>query len=202
LAYQESVGYVVLITGFETRKNKLMSYTVFRLKVCLGKETWRIYKTYTDFKDMHTQLRARLKKSKRKGEMPKFPSGKMFGADKEDFVKKRKQKLQTYISEILKIPEVMKTGLLTDFLKTNGHDVMSLGFQKEVEGLTTTAIPSPPPPELELLPERERKPSGLVVRTSLRAKEKKARQNVEREIGEWTVEDRVIEAEVGESGPH
>jgi hypothetical protein len=28
LAYQESVGYVVLITGFETRKNKLMSYTV------------------------------------------------------------------------------------------------------------------------------------------------------------------------------
>lgn len=45
--------------------------------------------------------------------MPKFPSGKMFGADKEDFVKKRKQKLQTYISEILKIPDVMKTGLLT-----------------------------------------------------------------------------------------
>ncbi len=54
-----------------------------------------------------------MKKTKRKGGMPKFPSGKMFGADKEDFVKKRKQKLQTYISEILKIPDVMKTGLLT-----------------------------------------------------------------------------------------
>ncbi|ELR15923.1 serine/threonine protein kinase [Acanthamoeba castellanii str. Neff] len=187
LAYQESVGYVVLITGFETRKNKLMSYTVFRLKVCLGKETWRIYKTYTDFKDMHTQLRARLKKTKRKGGMPKFPSGKMFGADKEDFVKKRKQKLQTYISEILKIPEVMKTGLLTDFLKTNGQDVMSLGFQKEVEE--------------EPLPERERKPS-VHARTSLRAKEKKARQNVEREIGEWTVEDRAIDREEGEQTPH
>lgn len=185
--FEESVGYVVLITGFETRKNKLMSYTVFRLKVCLGKETWRIYKTYTDFKDMHTQLRARLKKTKRKGGMPKFPSGKMFGADKEDFVKKRKQKLQTYISEILKIPEVMKTGLLTDFLKTNGQDVMSLGFQKEVEE--------------EPLPERERKPS-VHARTSLRAKEKKARQNVEREIGEWTVEDRAIDREEGEQTPH
>lgn len=34
------------------------SQQVFRLKVCLGKETWRIYKTYTDFKDMHTQVRA------------------------------------------------------------------------------------------------------------------------------------------------
>jgi hypothetical protein len=186
--FEESVGYVVLITGFETRKNKLMSYTVFRLKVCLGKETWRVYKTYTDFKDMHGQLRTRLKKTKRKGEMPKFPSGKMFGADKEDFVKKRKQKLQTYISDILKIPEVMKTGLLTDFLKTNGHDVMSLGFQKEVEE--------------EPLPERERKPSVHVMRTSLRAKDKKARQNVEREIGEWTVEDRAIDVEEGEQGPH
>jgi hypothetical protein len=63
-----------------------------------------------------------LKKTKRKGGMPKFPSGKMFGADKEDFVKKRKQKLQTYISEILKIPEVMKTGLLTgNILKHTTH---------------------------------------------------------------------------------
>lgn len=57
-----------------------------------------------------------MKKSKRKVNLPKFPSGKMFGADKEDFVKKRKQKLQAYISEILKITEVMKTGLLTGTL--------------------------------------------------------------------------------------
>jgi hypothetical protein len=40
------------------------------------------------------------------------------------------------------------------------------------------------------------------MRTSLRAKDKKARQNVEREIGEWTVEDRAIDVEEGEQGPH
>jgi hypothetical protein len=53
----------------------------------------------------------------------------------------------------------------------------------------------------EPLPERERKPS-VHARTSLRAKEKKARQNVEREIGEWTVEDRSIDLEEGEQTPH
>jgi len=164
LAYKESVAYVVLITGFETRKNKLMSYTVFRLKVCLGKETWRVFKTYTDFKDVHTQLKARMKKSKRKVYMPKLPSSKMFGADKEDFVKRRKQKLQGYISEILKIPEIMKTGILTEFLRKNGADAMSLGYQEEVEEPV------------------ERRPS-------VRPKEKKQRPIAERESSEWKVDD-------------
>jgi len=60
-----------------------------------------------------SQLRLRLKKAKRKVQLPKFPSGKMFGADKESFVKKRKENLQVYITELLKIPEAMKTGILS-----------------------------------------------------------------------------------------
>jgi hypothetical protein len=125
--------------------------------VCLGKETWRVYKTYTDFKDMHGQLRTRLKKTKRKGEMPKFPSGKMFGADKEDFVKKRKQKLQTYISDILKIPEVMKTGLLTGIHPRLTHRATHAHLAITQCAMRHTGLTSPPPLlRHDRLPEDER----------------------------------------------
>ncbi len=107
---------------------------VFRLKVCLGKDTWRVFKTYTDFKELHAQvslffqerdlrlfltlllflqLKGTTRKVKRKVSLPKLPGNKMFGADKEHFVKKRKQKLQQYVNELLKVPEVMKSTVFT-----------------------------------------------------------------------------------------
>lgn len=176
LALRESaVSYVVLLTGFETRKNKLLSYTAFRLKVCLGKEAWRVYKTYTDFKDMHGHLRLRLKKAKRKVQLPKFPSGKMFGADKESFVKKRKENLQVYITELLKIPEAMKTGILSDFLQKNGRDAFSLGFQ-ESEGIATSST------SLILESPRFKSSPSLLKR-------KKHNPVWDSAVGEWSIDD-------------
>jgi serine/threonine protein kinase len=176
LSVKESVSYVIIITGFETRKNKMFSYTVFRLKVCLGKETWRVYKTYTDFKDLHGQLRARLRRQKKKAaELPKLPGTKMFGTDKIEFVKKRKVKLQNYINELIKHPDVMRTGILTNFLKTNGHDAQS----REHQGSE--------------LADDEAFDGKLArtLRSSMRQKEKK----IKKDIGtlEWSVDGETAE---------
>lgn len=85
---------------------------------------------------------------------------------------------------------------------------MSLGYQAEIEGLTTRPSASA---DSTLWPSvstnydshlstyavvLERTPSHI-VRSSLRAKDKKARANVERDIGEWTIDDATIEKEVG-----
>eukprot|EP01087_Luapelamoeba_hula_P017991 TRINITY_DN5733_c0_g1_i1.p1 TRINITY_DN5733_c0_g1~~TRINITY_DN5733_c0_g1_i1.p1 ORF type:complete len:693 (-),score=116.07 TRINITY_DN5733_c0_g1_i1:139-2217(-) len=129
--FKESTGYVVLISGSETRKNKLFSYTVFRLRVCFGKESWRIFKTYTDFKELHLQVTVWLRQQKVKHKhmsgvkLPKFPGTKVFGAEKHNFVKKRKHQLQDYITALISTSEVNKAGFITNFLRTDGKDALS-----------------------------------------------------------------------------
>eukprot|EP01090_Pellita_catalonica_P018684 TRINITY_DN6110_c0_g1_i1.p1 TRINITY_DN6110_c0_g1~~TRINITY_DN6110_c0_g1_i1.p1 ORF type:complete len:405 (-),score=52.33 TRINITY_DN6110_c0_g1_i1:85-1299(-) len=112
--------YRVLITGFETRKNKLFSYTVFRMRVSFGNDTWTVYKTYNDFKQFHRVLRQKLKRKKVR--LPRLPRSRLIGTDKISFIKKRKAKLQKFVEEMLKSSAVMRTGMMINFLKEDGSD--------------------------------------------------------------------------------
>ncbi|KAL6040861.1 Protein kinase of the Mitotic Exit Network [Balamuthia mandrillaris] len=128
ICIKESQSYIVLITGYEIRKNKLFTYTVYRLRITFSKQTWTVFKTYSDFKGLHSHLKVLTRKRKFKTELPKFPGTKLFGAEKDNYVKKRKNKLQLYINQLLDNPQVMKTGLLTNFLKEDGEDVRNQQF--------------------------------------------------------------------------
>jgi len=69
--------YIVIITGTETRKNLVFSYTVFKMKVMhdedgvkheailienayqqvkLKNDMWVVYRTFNDFKELHAKV--------------------------------------------------------------------------------------------------------------------------------------------------
>mmetsp|Transcript_19442 Transcript_19442/g.28975 ORF Transcript_19442/g.28975 Transcript_19442/m.28975 type:complete len:228 (+) Transcript_19442:3-686(+) len=108
-----NTDFVVYITGFETKRNLLFSFTVYRIKVCLDQQRWLIFRTYNDFKELHAKLEKTLPTIK----LPTLPRGKFFGQMDTNFVKERKNDLQVYTESLLKIPSVCKSEIFQFFLK-------------------------------------------------------------------------------------
>eukprot|EP01089_Gocevia_fonbrunei_P002654 TRINITY_DN12570_c0_g1_i2.p1 TRINITY_DN12570_c0_g1~~TRINITY_DN12570_c0_g1_i2.p1 ORF type:complete len:571 (+),score=72.45 TRINITY_DN12570_c0_g1_i2:74-1786(+) len=125
-----TVQYIVAITGFETKKSTLFSYTVFKLNVIFGSDSWTVYKTYSDFQQWYKMLTIR---ASRHCTMPRFPPNK-FGADRSpSFVKKRKDRLQEFLDKVLSISVLLRTGLITNFLKEDGEDASTRGAESADE---------------------------------------------------------------------
>eukprot|EP01102_Stenamoeba_stenopodia_P021032 TRINITY_DN8375_c0_g1_i1.p2 TRINITY_DN8375_c0_g1~~TRINITY_DN8375_c0_g1_i1.p2 ORF type:complete len:411 (-),score=80.32 TRINITY_DN8375_c0_g1_i1:307-1539(-) len=105
--------YLVLITGTETRKNLVFSYTVFKMKVKLKSDNWVVYRTFNDFKELHAKLEKRMPTIK----LPPLPPDKFFGFLEPQFVKRRKEDLQIFLDQLLKIPTVCKSDVFQYFLE-------------------------------------------------------------------------------------
>ncbi|MDP2436719.1 MAG: protein kinase, partial [archaeon] len=112
-----SSDYVVYITGFENQRNFMFSYTVFRMKVCLDQKRWHIYRTFSDFKELHGKIEKALPTIK----LPGLPGNKFFGVMDSDFIKQRKNELQVYTESLLKIPSVKSSAIFQFFLTASSQ---------------------------------------------------------------------------------
>jgi serine/threonine protein kinase len=126
-AMPESSGTqsMVLVSGFETRRTKALSYTVFRLRVQRGTQKWSVFKTFSDFRDFFNRLKRELKTRRIKVKLPEFPPQKMFGAEKAGYLKKRRVQLNDFLDALNCLRPVTRTELLDDFLARDGEDAAS-----------------------------------------------------------------------------
>lgn len=77
--------------------------------------TWIVYKRYNDFDTLHSELgKTGIPKQVK---LPNVPPKRVTSHLKSDFLEKRKQELQTYMSELLKIGHVVGQTLLLNFLE-------------------------------------------------------------------------------------
>lgn len=116
-ALSTQTDYVVYITGYENQRNFMFSYTVFRLKVCLEQRRWHIYRTFSDFKELHSKLEKALPAIR----LPPLPGSKFFGVMDAEFIKTRKNELQIYAESLLKIPSVKSSHIFQFFLTANSQ---------------------------------------------------------------------------------
>eukprot|EP01090_Pellita_catalonica_P002624 TRINITY_DN121_c0_g1_i1.p1 TRINITY_DN121_c0_g1~~TRINITY_DN121_c0_g1_i1.p1 ORF type:complete len:497 (+),score=87.84 TRINITY_DN121_c0_g1_i1:150-1640(+) len=143
-----SFVYKVNILKFETKKTKFLKYTAFKMLVSLGADRWTIYKTYADFREFHKRLRAKLKKAGKL--LPKFPPNKYFSNRSSTFTKKRMSELQEYMDGLLMVPEVLRTGVVTNFLKMGTTDSESADDTEINEKRRGSASSLPKKPKAEL----------------------------------------------------
>jgi len=115
--------FVILFTGVETKRNLLFQYTLYRMKVCNAKETWVIYRTWNDFRDLHAKLEKQLPSIK----LPRLPPSKFFGVMDPAFVKQRKSDLEKYSARLAAIPSVCRSELFQFFLRPIEEEVVEEG---------------------------------------------------------------------------
>jgi len=108
------------ITGTEMRKNFLFYYTVYRIDVCWieSGESYVIFRSYSDFRDLDNRLRPLFRNSWN-GEFPEFPTSRWFSTMEADYVIFLMSQLREYLYEIIRIPLLAHTKILSEFLHNN-----------------------------------------------------------------------------------
>jgi PX domain len=81
--------------------------------VCNAKNTWVIFRTWNDFRDLHGKLEKQLPSIK----LPRLPPSKFFGVMDPSFVKQRKTDLEKYSARLAAIPSVCRSELFQFFLQ-------------------------------------------------------------------------------------
>jgi len=104
---------ILNIYSVEQRRN-IFAFTIYNIRVVkkATNETWEIERTWSDFKELHTQLSHAFPNTK----LPSCPQKKFWGVMDPDFVRKRWQELQNYLLELTKLPDVLESEQVTNFL--------------------------------------------------------------------------------------
>jgi len=87
------------------------AYHVFEVKLCVGDETWSVFRRYRKFRQLHQELRI---------EYPvvgnlEFPSKRFFGNRAESFVRLRRAQLEAYLKALFAILSNISTSPLSVF---------------------------------------------------------------------------------------
>jgi hypothetical protein len=105
----------VNFTAFNTVHGVKKPYTVYEMEArAFQTVTWIVYKRYNDFHVLHADLSRVIPKLV---QLPKLPPKRVTGILMSDFVEKRKQELQTYMSDLLKVPQVITSDEIRKFLE-------------------------------------------------------------------------------------
>eukprot|EP00475_Leptophrys_vorax_P028670 TRINITY_DN4163_c0_g1_i2.p1 TRINITY_DN4163_c0_g1~~TRINITY_DN4163_c0_g1_i2.p1 ORF type:complete len:320 (+),score=90.10 TRINITY_DN4163_c0_g1_i2:102-1061(+) len=105
----------VNFTAFNTVHGVKKPYTVYEMEArAFQTVTWIVYKRYNDFHTLHADVSKVVPKLV---QLPKLPPKRVTGILMSDFVEKRKQELQSYMSDLLKIPQVITSDEIRKFLE-------------------------------------------------------------------------------------
>jgi len=74
--------------------------------------TWEIERTWSDFKELHTKLEAKLADVA----LPPCPPKRFWGVMEPDFIRKRWNDLQRYITGLLRMEEVKSCDIFLQFI--------------------------------------------------------------------------------------
>lgn len=90
-------------------------YTIYEIEVrSASTVSWIVYKRYSDFFVVHNELLKNLPKSL---QLPVVPAKRFAYSLASEFVERRKQELQTYLTELLRIPQVARSEVILRFLE-------------------------------------------------------------------------------------
>jgi len=115
----ESKPPAVDITGTETRRNYIFSYTVYVIKVwhfVQEAKEYFIFRSYSDFRDLETKLKMQFP-SEVAHNFPELVKPKWFGTMDPVYVEYLRIQLKDYLSKILEIPILSSSEALNLFLK-------------------------------------------------------------------------------------
>eukprot|EP00127_Corallochytrium_limacisporum_P007411 Clim_evm14s251 gene=Clim_evmTU14s251 len=137
-------AWTTKIVGYEIsrEKNSGKAYAVFIIEVFRQDEAgvmqWRVLRRYSEFHDLHMQLRRRLPGI----DDYIFPGKKTFGNLSETFLEQRRYKLDKYLNNLLLDEEIftnVKTrAILSRFLSSGAYNA---GFNKLERALDTVINP-------------------------------------------------------------
>ena len=89
-------------------------YTIYEIEVRSSSTiTWVIYKRYSEFATLHAELTRVLPKHV---QLPNVPPKRLTRSLASEFVEKRKEKLQKFMTELLRIPQVVRAEPTLRFL--------------------------------------------------------------------------------------
>jgi len=105
------------ILGTEMRRNFLFYFTVYKIHVnwTSTNGAYYIYRSYSDFRDLDSRLRPLFKETKE--DFPEFPISRWFGTMEADYIVLLMSQLREYLYKIIRIPTVVHTQIIQDFLK-------------------------------------------------------------------------------------
>jgi len=101
------------IYSVETRKG-LFAFTIFHIKVMQDSKIWDIERTWSDFKQLHTQLVQQFPNE----DLPNCPKAKFWGVMDPDFIRKRWQDLQHFLVRILQNKVVLESETFLNWIST------------------------------------------------------------------------------------
>ena len=108
----------ILLEGIQSTVTYFLRLTSSKFRfvqVVWQKEKWVVYRTWTDFRDLHVKLEKQYGGDK----LPTLPPAKFFGAMDPAFVRKRGVDLEVYTEQLLRIESVRTSDLLHYFLSHN-----------------------------------------------------------------------------------
>lgn len=89
--------------------------------------SWVFLKRYSDFNKLHQTLKNEFENV----DIPKVPSKKFFNSTSQDFIEKRRVKLEKYLRQLLRIREVADSHYLLEFLEVPAVEQNDDGEQEE-----------------------------------------------------------------------
>ncbi|XP_057291113.1 sorting nexin-16-like [Hydractinia symbiolongicarpus] len=109
---QSSTGVCAPIVGYEILK-KRKTYSVYKLHVIVGGNSWFVYRTYKDFFLLHRKLCK---------EFPSFcvklPKKKKFGSKfSKDYLQCMRRELQIYFEVLMQHDSISNSDVIKDFLR-------------------------------------------------------------------------------------
>eukprot|EP01017_Pseudomicrothorax_dubius_P037363 TRINITY_DN5467_c0_g3_i4.p1 TRINITY_DN5467_c0_g3~~TRINITY_DN5467_c0_g3_i4.p1 ORF type:complete len:283 (-),score=45.70 TRINITY_DN5467_c0_g3_i4:36-884(-) len=154
----------------EIRDNSTVEYTMLVTEAST-KESWTIVSRYSQFREVHKQL-----KTLAKGKLPKFPPKKLFGNTDSTFIFQRQKALENYFNVVLADPFLSKLQPLQHFILQNHNKTIKR---------TTTHKDNKGERDGGSVGAEESKNQGTLAKDE-RVSERERREAVEKELNEIT----------------
>lgn len=104
----EGPEFSITIYSAENRRT-LFAFTVYKIRITHGSESWEVEKTWSDFKDFHTKL------EKLFTSLPECPPRKFWGVMDPDFIRRRWADLQEYTNALIRTKDVADSDVFYQF---------------------------------------------------------------------------------------
>ncbi|XP_064619708.1 sorting nexin-24-like [Lineus longissimus] len=108
----------VYVPSFHKIEDASSSYTVFRIEVVIGRRCHILEKRYSEFEDLHKQLKKVIK-------TPDFPPKKVLNRHPK-VLEQRRQMFQTYLQDILDSGKIPKSLISFLGISLSSNDKLSL----------------------------------------------------------------------------
>ena len=100
-------------------------YTSFQITIQSPFASWVVHRRFKQFFALNTQMQTQL--AAKGVACPAFPKKKLIGLFQQAFIEERRDALETYLQQLLKLPQPMSYSPLVEFLQDSGN--LSLQLQ-------------------------------------------------------------------------